>query len=90
MGGSQAKPPAPPPPPPIVPSRDFSAEPVHSETDRKGFRRQIFVMYHATKWGNVKSILDNGFRPSTLGMLGPGLYLSRDINKTRNMVPRWL
>ena len=40
-------------------------------------------MYHATKASNVKSILTNGFRESTQGMLGPGLYVSRDIDKTR-------
>ena len=86
MGGKQTKNPTPTPviPTPITPSRDFSAEPVYTKTDQKGFRKQIFVMYHATKWGNVKSILDTGFRPSASGMLGPGLYLSRDINKTRN------
>ena len=66
------------------PSREFSEKPVYSETDLKGFRRSIYVMYHATDKDNVQSILDNGFRPSTSGMLGPGLYLSRDINKTRN------
>ena len=41
-------------------------------------------MFHATDRDNVESILDNGFRPSTSGMLGPGLYVSRDINKTKN------
>ena len=66
------------------PSRELSSEPVYSKTDQNGFCRLIFVMYHATDRGNVKSILDNGFRPSVGGMLGPGLYLSRDINKTRN------
>ena len=67
-----------------APSREFSAKPVYSEKDKKGFCRSIYVMFHATKNECAKKILEEGFRPSTHGMLGPGLYLSRDIEKTRS------
>ena len=40
-------------------------------------------MYHATKRQYLASIVKNGFKLSTGGLLGPGIYLSRDINKTR-------
>ena len=64
-------------------NRDLSKRPVLTHTDPDGFHHQFFVMYHATKASNVESILANGFRESTGGMLGPGLYVSRDIDKTR-------
>ena len=63
--------------------REFSRRPVFTSTDSNGFHHQIFVMYHATKSHNVASILKNGLKPSTGGLLGPGIYVSRDINKTR-------
>ena len=55
--------------------REYSRNPVYSAN--------VYVIYHATKGHNVCSILSDGFKPSTGGMLGPGLYLSRDIDKTR-------
>ena len=64
--------------------REFSKYPVHSKTDSNGLQHNVYVMYHATKRHNVPSILRDGFNPSTAGMLGPGLYLSRDIDKTRS------
>ena len=65
-------------------NREFSKRPVLVHSGPDGFRHQFFVMYHATNASNVESILANGFRESTGGMLGPGLYVSRDIDKTRN------
>mgnify|MGYP003324346218 CR=1 FL=1 len=65
-------------------NREFSKRPVLVHTGPDGFGHQFFVMYHATKASNVSSILANGFQESTGGMLGPGLYVSRDIDKTRN------
>ena len=64
-------------------SREFSKRPVLVKTDASGTHHRFYVMYHATKKENVSSILANGFRESTGGMLGPGLYVSRDIDKTR-------
>lgn len=39
------------------------------------------TMYHGTSAANVQSIKQNGFRPSSSGMLGPGVYVSRDRQK---------
>ena len=41
------------------------------------------TMYHGTTRSNARSIQREGFRPSSGGMLGPGVYCSRDINKAR-------
>ncbi|KAM6965970.1 uncharacterized protein LKV04_018480 [Tautogolabrus adspersus] len=40
-----------------------------------------YVMYHGTSSQNAESILEKGFERSTKGMLGPGVYLSRDLKK---------
>ncbi|XP_018540196.1 grass carp reovirus (GCRV)-induced gene 2e [Lates calcarifer] len=40
-----------------------------------------YVMYHGTTRSNAQSILDNGFCQSRGGMLGRGVYLSRDLQK---------
>ncbi|XP_038151157.1 grass carp reovirus (GCRV)-induced gene 2e [Cyprinodon tularosa] len=42
---------------------------------------QSYIMYHGTTRQNAKIILENGFRQSEDGMLGPGVYLSRDLKK---------
>ena len=67
----------------------FSRDPVWSQTTCSGFRQQVFVMYHSTKPENVANILAKGFNISQQGqhgnpalMLGDGLYVSRDIEKT--------
>ena len=67
----------------------FATEPAWSQTTKSGFRQQVFVMYHSTNRANVWSILNEGFKiPHDLInnnrlFLGNGLYVSRDINKTR-------
>lgn len=38
-------------------------------------------MYHGTYKNNAAAIISSGFRPSSGGTLGPGVYCSRDINK---------
>uniref|UniRef100_A0A8P4GGS5 PARP catalytic domain-containing protein n=1 Tax=Dicentrarchus labrax TaxID=13489 RepID=A0A8P4GGS5_DICLA len=40
-----------------------------------------YIMYHGTCRKTVKSILASGFRLSEDGMLGRGVYLSRDLDK---------
>ncbi|XP_067426891.1 grass carp reovirus (GCRV)-induced gene 2e [Thunnus thynnus] len=40
-----------------------------------------YVMYHGTTRANAQAILASGFRQSKDGMLGPGVYLSRDLEK---------
>ncbi|XP_072224832.1 uncharacterized protein [Leuresthes tenuis] len=42
---------------------------------------QTYVMYHGTTRANARSIETSGFRRSSAGMLGPGVYLSRDLDK---------
>ncbi|TSO57291.1 hypothetical protein Baya_10429 [Bagarius yarrelli] len=42
---------------------------------------QVFIMYHGTTMANALKIQLEGFVPSTDGMLGRGVYLSRDIKK---------
>lgn len=62
----------------------FSTNPTWSQTTKSGFRQQIFVMYHSTQVENVESIIENGFDISTGQgkLLGNGLYVTRDIQKT--------
>uniref|UniRef100_A0A3Q2CCI7 PARP catalytic domain-containing protein n=1 Tax=Cyprinodon variegatus TaxID=28743 RepID=A0A3Q2CCI7_CYPVA len=53
---------------------------------------QSYIMYHGTTRQNAKSILENGFRQSEDGMLGPGVYLTRDLKKARRYPinhPKW-
>lgn len=40
-----------------------------------------YVMYHGTTKASAKAILASGFCQSKDGMLGPGVYLSRDLKK---------
>ena len=40
-------------------------------------------MYHGTTLENAIKIKISGFKPSTYGMLGKGVYMSRDINKVK-------
>ncbi|KAM9299372.1 uncharacterized protein PAF06_016433 [Gastrophryne carolinensis] len=44
---------------------------------------KIYVMYHGTTLSAAESIIKNGFRQSSDGMLGKGVYVSRDLNKAR-------
>ncbi|CAL8316667.1 unnamed protein product [Arctogadus glacialis] len=44
---------------------------------------KTYVMYHGTTRTNATAILSEGFRQSVNGMLGCGVYLSRDLNKAR-------
>ncbi|XP_061420149.1 uncharacterized protein LOC133350138 [Lethenteron reissneri] len=42
-----------------------------------------YIMYHGTDAQGAHGILAQGFRRSARGMLGPGVYVSRDIEKAR-------
>ncbi|KAM4535565.1 uncharacterized protein V3H82_025300 [Fundulus diaphanus] len=42
---------------------------------------RTYIMYHGTTRTCAKEILRTGFRQSQEGMLGPGVYLSRDLQK---------
>ncbi len=54
---------------------------------KSGFRQQVLIMFHGTPLTNVESILDNGFRASRDGMLGPGIYASSDFGKAAAFGP---
>ncbi|XP_035514224.1 uncharacterized protein LOC118325605 [Morone saxatilis] len=43
--------------------------------------RGIYTMYHGTSIANARLIIANGFRQSSGGMLGKGVYVSRDRKK---------
>ncbi|XP_073441727.1 uncharacterized protein [Dendrobates tinctorius] len=50
-------------------------------TPKVPFDRKIYVMYHGTTLKAAIQIVQNGFVRSRDGMLGPGVYVSRDIDK---------
>eukprot|EP00448_Togula_jolla_P007654 CAMPEP_0170613284 /NCGR_PEP_ID=MMETSP0224-20130122/24190_1 /TAXON_ID=285029 /ORGANISM="Togula jolla, Strain CCCM 725" /LENGTH=158 /DNA_ID=CAMNT_0010938875 /DNA_START=42 /DNA_END=518 /DNA_ORIENTATION=- len=47
------------------------------------FGGEKIKMYHGTTKENAQKIKSKGFMPSLDGMLGKGVYLSRDINKAK-------
>eukprot|EP00928_Gymnodinium_smaydae_P008160 TRINITY_DN12963_c0_g1_i1.p1 TRINITY_DN12963_c0_g1~~TRINITY_DN12963_c0_g1_i1.p1 ORF type:complete len:197 (+),score=27.08 TRINITY_DN12963_c0_g1_i1:189-779(+) len=49
--------------------------------------RSSYIMYHGTSTASATSILQIGFMISANGMLGAGVYLSRDINKAKRYGP---
>ena len=55
---------------------------LYSNTRPSGFVDRILLMYHGTDPKNIDSILSTGFHHSDDGMLGKGIYVSEDINKT--------
>ncbi|XP_047436718.1 uncharacterized protein LOC125005411 [Mugil cephalus] len=48
---------------------------------RQPDNNKTYVMYHGTTSANAQKILASGFRQSADGMLGRGVYLSRDLQK---------
>uniref|UniRef100_A0A8B9LVR5 PARP catalytic domain-containing protein n=1 Tax=Astyanax mexicanus TaxID=7994 RepID=A0A8B9LVR5_ASTMX len=44
-------------------------------------RTLSYTMYHGTTLSNARQIVRNGFIPSSGGMLGPGVYVSRSFQK---------
>nr|NP_001122285.1 grass carp reovirus (GCRV)-induced gene 2j [Danio rerio]AAI63165.1 LOC100005405 protein [Danio rerio]AAI63180.1 LOC100005405 protein [Danio rerio]ADZ76353.1 Gig2-like protein DreJ [Danio rerio] len=51
------------------------------ESYRQPANGKEYIMYHGTSRVAAERILREGFRPSTKGMLGRGVYLSRDLEK---------
>lgn len=45
--------------------------------------RRIYTMYHGTTVASARLIIANGFRQSERGMLGKGVYVSRDPTKAQ-------
>uniref|UniRef100_W5LUJ9 PARP catalytic domain-containing protein n=1 Tax=Astyanax mexicanus TaxID=7994 RepID=W5LUJ9_ASTMX len=58
--------------PPGVPCLESRSEPVEGG---------VYRMYHGTSRPAAESIMAHGFKQSVDGMLGRGVYLSRDLNK---------
>uniref|UniRef100_A0A4W5MW72 Grass carp reovirus (GCRV)-induced gene 2o n=1 Tax=Hucho hucho TaxID=62062 RepID=A0A4W5MW72_9TELE len=44
---------------------------------------KVYTMYHGTYLKNVQGIITSGFQRSSDGMLGPGVYVSRNIDKAK-------
>lgn len=51
------------------------------KSDQKPRRRGIYTMYHGTSVACARLIIANGFKQSEDGLLGKGVYVSRDIMK---------
>ena len=48
---------------------------------------KIVTMFHGTSDQSAREILKHGFQPSTRGLLGAGVYVSRDKNKALHYGP---
>uniref|UniRef100_A0A8C4RMM6 PARP catalytic domain-containing protein n=1 Tax=Erpetoichthys calabaricus TaxID=27687 RepID=A0A8C4RMM6_ERPCA len=59
----------------------FNGDPTTLEYNTKPQNGQVYVMYHGTTKRKAKNIKKYGFQRSSDGMLGPGVYVSRDIHK---------
>ncbi|KAL0993791.1 hypothetical protein UPYG_G00113980 [Umbra pygmaea] len=44
---------------------------------------KVYTMFHGTHLSNAQDIITNGFKPSRDGLLGPGVYVSRNIEKAK-------
>lgn len=44
---------------------------------------KVYTMYHGTYLKHVQRIITSGFQRSSDGMLGPGVYVSRNIDKAK-------
>ncbi|XP_005161251.2 gig2-like protein DreN [Danio rerio] len=53
----------------------------HLKPGQEPKKNHGYIMYHGTLKSNAPAIITTGFRPSSGGTLGPGVYCSRDINK---------
>lgn len=54
---------------------------VELEQSQKPQNRGVYQMYHGTSIASARLIISSGFRQSSKGMLGRGVYVSRDIKK---------
>uniref|UniRef100_UPI0037E76307 uncharacterized protein n=1 Tax=Semicossyphus pulcher TaxID=241346 RepID=UPI0037E76307 len=54
---------------------------VELEQSQKPQNRGVYSMYHGTNIASARIIISSGFRQSSKGMLGKGVYVSRDIKK---------
>uniref|UniRef100_A0A3Q3EPV7 PARP catalytic domain-containing protein n=1 Tax=Labrus bergylta TaxID=56723 RepID=A0A3Q3EPV7_9LABR len=63
---------------------DFELPPGVSQLSLSApFNGKKYIMYYGTTSEAARSIMATGFQQSSDGMLGPGVYLSRDLEKAR-------
>uniref|UniRef100_UPI00398EC87E grass carp reovirus (GCRV)-induced gene 2e n=1 Tax=Pristiophorus japonicus TaxID=55135 RepID=UPI00398EC87E len=55
----------------------------HLLSDQESMDGREYIMYHGASVSSARSIIQSGFRQSSQGMLGPGIYVSRDKEKAR-------
>uniref|UniRef100_UPI00398E3F7B uncharacterized protein n=1 Tax=Pristiophorus japonicus TaxID=55135 RepID=UPI00398E3F7B len=55
----------------------------HLKSGQQAQNGRGYTMYHGTHKNNAATIISSGFRPSKNGLLGPGVYVSRDVKKAR-------
>ncbi|XP_041030200.1 grass carp reovirus (GCRV)-induced gene 2o [Carcharodon carcharias] len=55
----------------------------HLQSSQEPMNGTEYIMYHGTSVNNARSIIQSGFKQSGKGMLGPGVYVSRDKEKAR-------
>lgn len=60
---------------------DGSFPAVELAPSQKPQKKGIYTMYHGTNVASARLIVANGFQRSSGGMLGPGVYVSRDQRK---------
>ncbi|XP_007245289.2 grass carp reovirus (GCRV)-induced gene 2p [Astyanax mexicanus] len=53
----------------------------HLQAQQQAKSDRRYTMYHGTKVQTARSIIQSGFRQSADGMLGPGVYVSRNQRK---------
>lgn len=57
---------------------------VELNSAQKPQNQGVYTMYHGTSINSAKLIISNGFKQSSNGMLGRGVYVSRDKKKASN------
>ncbi|KAK2837418.1 hypothetical protein Q5P01_014630 [Channa striata] len=53
-------------------------------SSQKPQNQGVYTMYHGTSVANARFIIANGFKQSSRGMLGQGVYVSRNKRKAAN------
>lgn len=56
-------------------------------SDQEPTTGRVYTMYHGTHLKNAETIIRNGLVPSKDGLLGPGIYVSRNIDKAKCYPP---
>uniref|UniRef100_A0A3B5KG06 Grass carp reovirus (GCRV)-induced gene 2p n=1 Tax=Takifugu rubripes TaxID=31033 RepID=A0A3B5KG06_TAKRU len=63
---------------------EYSVHHGELKMNKKPRRRGIYTMYHGTTVANARLIIPNGFQRSKVGLLGEGVYVTRDVLKACN------